>query len=375
MDVSNLLGILIAISVSIFVMYIAKFENKIVQKILHWLPAILLTFLIPGILSFIFNLSLENIVLHDWSKAYIYPITIFCIMSSMSLAQLKIVGLKPLLLFFIGSFTIAIIPALLFMLYFMGSEQMVDLWKGIIPIVGSWIGGSSSMLVLKEYVAVREDLFLSVLLLDNMIQNIVMIFLFQIIRKTDYFNQKFKITQSITFSQSNKDPALDTQKNPYLSVLISLLVTAGVVTMNFSFITNVIILSILGLLIGNLLRFWSFDVNLKIGSIGIIVIMSILGLKLKFNDFELPMILILFMVNWMIINLLVIAYFNYKLKISMAWGPIAMMANIGGISTSPALASAYNEKLMPHAVVLAIVSMATGTFWGFLTTFLIELQL
>jgi uncharacterized membrane protein len=52
-----------------------------------------------------------------------------------------------------------------------------------------------------------------------------------------------------------------------------------------------------------------------------------------------------------------------------------MMANIGGISTSPALASAYNEKLMPHAVVLAIVSMATGTFWGFLTTFLIELQI
>ena len=32
----------------------------------------------------------------------------------------------------------------------------------------------------------------------------------------------------------------------------------------------------------------------------------------------------------------------------MAWGPIAMMANIGGISTSPALASAYNKKLMPY---------------------------
>ena len=374
MDGSNLLGIFIAISVSIFVMYITKFENKTVQKILHWLPAILLTFLIPGLLSFVFDLSLENILLHDWSKAYIYPITIFCIMSSMSLAQLKIVGLKPLLLFFIGSFTIAIIPALLFMLYFMGSHQMVDLWKGIIPIVGSWIGGSSSMLVLKEYVSVREDLFLSVLLLDNMIQNIVMILLFQIIRKTDHFNQKFKFTQSISISEDTTD-ASAVPKNPYLSVLIAVLVTAGVVAMNFSFITNVIILSILGLLIGNLLKFWSFGANLKIGSVGIIVIMSILGLKLKFNDFELPVILILFMINWMIINLLVISYFNYKLKISMAWGPIAMMANIGGISTSPALASAYNEKLMPHAVVLAIVSMATGTFWGFLTTFLIELQL
>ena len=374
MSESNLLGIFIALSVSIFVMLIAKYENKIVQKILHWLPAILLTFLIPGVLSFVFDLSLENIVLHDWSKAYIYPITIFCIMSSMSLAQLKIVGLKPLILFFIGSFTIAVIPALLFMLYYLGNEQMADLWKGIIPIVGSWIGGSSSMLVLKEYVAVREDLFLSVLLLDNMIQNIVMIFLFQIIRRTDEYNQKFNISQPISFSEKEQNQNR-IQKNPYLSVLIAIGLTALVVAMEFSFITNVIILSITGLVVGNVFRFWSFDINLKIGSVGIILIMSILGLKLKFNDFELPMILILFMINWMIINIAVIAFFNYKLKISMAWGPIAMMANIGGISTSPALASAYDQRLMPHAVVLAIVSMATGTFWGFLTTLLIESQL
>ena len=374
MNTSNLLGIFIAISVSVFVIYIAKFKNKIVQKILHWLPAILLTFLIPGILSFIFDLSLENIPLHNWSKAYIYPITIFCIMSSMSLAQLKIVGVKPLLLFLVGSFTIAVIPAFLFFFYLMGSEQMLELWRGIIPIVGSWIGGSSSMLVLKEYVSVREDLFLSVLLLDNMIQNIVMIFLFQIIRRTDHFNQKFNISQSISFTENKTNEQL-TNKNPYWSILIAVLITGTVVWLEFDFIVNVIILSILGLVIGNILKFWSFGINLKIGSVGIIVIMSILGLKLKFDGFELPWVLILFMINWMIINILVIAYLNYKLKISMAWGPIAMMANIGGISTSPALASAYNKKLMPHAVVLAIVSMATGTFWGFLTTFLIELQL
>lgn len=374
MKLDNLLGVFIALSVSIFVMYIAKSQNKIIQKIIYWLPAILLTFLIPGLLSFAFNLSLENIVLHDWSKTYIYPITIFCIMSSMSLAQLKIVGLKPLFLFFIGSFTISTVPAILVMLYFSGSDQMIELWKGIIPIVGSWIGGSSSMLVLKEYVSVREDLFLSVLLLDNMIQNIVMILLFQIIRRTDHFNSKLNIGQSHEFKENR--PEIDTgSKIQSLSILISIAITAFVILLNFSFITNIILLSILGLIIGNSLRFWSFGINLKIGSIGIIVIMSILGLKLKFNDFELPWILILFMINWMIINLAVIAYFNYKLKISMVWGPIAMMANIGGISTSPALASAYDKKLMPHSVVLAILSMATGTFWGFLTTFLIELQL
>ena len=110
----------------------------------------------------------------------------------------------------------------------MGSEQMLELWRGIIPIVGSWIGGSSSMLVLKEYVSVREDLFLSVLLLDNMIQNIVMIFLFQIIRRTDHFNQKFNISQSISFTE-NKTKERLTNKNPYWSILIAVLITGIVV--------------------------------------------------------------------------------------------------------------------------------------------------
>lgn len=137
-----MLGIFIALSVSIFVMMIAKYENKIVRKILHWLPAILLTFLIPGVLSFVFDLSLENIVLHDWSKAYIYPITIFCIMSSMSLAQLKIVGLKPLILFFIGSFTIAVIPALLFMLIIWAMSKWPICGKGSSPSLEAGLEGA-----------------------------------------------------------------------------------------------------------------------------------------------------------------------------------------------------------------------------------------
>ena len=348
------------------------------QTLLQWVPPILFAYIVPAVVCALLGVNYQNVVLHQWSKAIIIPLAIITIMASMSLNALRIVGLKPLVLFVTGSFVIALLPVVLLVVlkqFFPTTAALfIDdgFWKGLIPLVGSWIGGSTSQLVLKEYVAVREDLFLSVLLLDNMIQNIVMIFLFQIIRRTEVFDKKLKIRETITFSETTIQSS-ETKKNPYASVLIAVCVTAGVLSMEFDFIVNVIILSLLGLLVGNLVRFWSFTVNLGIGTVGIIVIMSILGLKLKFNDFELPFILIVFMIHWMIINALVIAYFNYKLKISMAWGPIAMMANIGGISTSPALASVYNKKLMPHAVVLAILSMATGTFWGFLTTLLIEL--
>jgi len=106
---------------------------------------------------------------------------------------------------------------------------------------------------------------LSVLLLDNMIQNIVMIFLFQIIRRTGDLNRKFSISQSIDFLQHQLEEKPKSKK-PFLSVFIAIVLTAGVVVMKFSFITNVIILSILGLIIGNVLKFWSFNINLKIGS-------------------------------------------------------------------------------------------------------------
>jgi len=60
------------------------------------------------------------------------------------------------------------------------------------------------------------------------------------------------------------------------------------------------------------------------------------------------------------------------LNINFAWVPIASMANVGGIATAPAVTAAYEKKWMPHAIVLAILSMATGTFWGLLTIDLFE---
>jgi len=60
------------------------------------------------------------------------------------------------------------------------------------------------------------------------------------------------------------------------------------------------------------------------------------------------------------------------LNLHLAWVPIASMANVGGIATAPAVTAAYEKKWMPHAIVLAILSMATGTFWGMTTIYLFQ---
>tara|TARA_B110000971_G_scaffold208509_1_gene233711 strand:- start:559 stop:1458 length:900 start_codon:yes stop_codon:yes gene_type:complete len=295
----------------------------------------------------------------------------------MSLTQIKIIGLKPLILFLSGSLIISTIPVVLMglVLFFDFSYFNIlideELWKGFIPVVGSWIGGSSSMLVLQEYISLNEELFLSVLFFDTLLQNIVMIFLFQSVRKTNQINRFFNIDDEVDFKDAPKGNV-----TPAKAMIKSLGIILGVLILfrlfNFSFLTNVIWLSIIGLVIGNALKFWDHKTNLIIGSIGIILIMSILGLKLKIENFDLPLVFIFFIVAWMVLNMILLTLIGLFLKTSFVWTPIALMANIGGISTSPALASAYDKRFMPHAIVLAILSMATGTFWGLITTFFIQ---
>jgi uncharacterized membrane protein len=49
------------------------------------------------------------------------------------------------------------------------------------------------------------------------------------------------------------------------------------------------------------------------------------------------------------------------------------MANLCGISTAPAVTAAFKKQWMPHAIVLAILSMVSGTAWGLFTMFLFGL--
>lgn len=106
------------------------------------------------------------------------------------------------------------------------------------------------------------------------------------------------------------------------------------------------------------------------GGLLILIIMAILGLKLNFNALEIPTMLILISVIWLVLHYIGMMLIAYYLKIHAAWIPIASMANLGGISTAPAVTAAYEKQWMPHAIVLSILSMVSGTAWGLLTTYL-----
>ena len=373
----DLIAIVIVLISVLFIILIRNVENLILKRVFNWFPPILFAYLIPALITNLLNLDLSNVFIHNFSKGLIIPIAIICVMSAMSLSQLKIVGFKPLVLFLSGSLIIALLPPLLvFITKFIDIDfytQILDeeIWKGLVTIVGSWIGGSTSQLVLKELVNCSEELFVSVLVIDNILVNIWTITMFQNIRRSDKINRILKIDDKKPKEIERID--LDKKNTSILlTFIIIFLISFFFYFLQLDFLITVISLSFIGILIGNIFDFWSFQSTLKFGEILILVIMSILGLKLNFHSLYIPNEMIILSIIWLLLHYIGMTIVAWKLNLHAAWIPIASMANLGGISTAPAVTAAYEKKWMPHAIVLSILSMVTGTMWGVLTIFIFE---
>jgi len=359
----------------ISVFFLDRWENKHIKAIFNWVPAILLAYLIPAAISMLIGEDFAAADIHRFSKTYFIPFAIIAVMSSLSINQLKSIGWKPIAVFVIGSFWIAVFPIMLAFVL-LDTSLVANLlihqeyWKGLPPIVGSWIGGSTSQLVLKELVECPENIFLTVLVIDNVLVNIWTILMFQGIKKTDSLNRFFKIS-NIAMPEN-----IEEQKGEKIHPVFIFLVLLSTILLvnNFieSFIVKVIAVSIIGLLFSNLIKKWNINFALRIGSILILLVMAILGLKLKFSAMEFDIAFLGFLVVWLISHVVIMLIAAKLLNVSIAWVPIASMANVGGIATAPAVTAAYEKKWMPHAILLAILSMATGTLWGLLTIFLFK---
>lgn len=360
------------------VYFLDRWENKHIKSLFDWIPAILLAYVIPALISFLLDVDYSQADIHGFSKDYFIPLAIIAVMSSLSLGQLKAIGWKPLIVFVFGSLFIAVFPVVLGLGLLdtdLVKETLIDqqYWKGIPPIVGSWIGGSTSQLVLKELVECPENIFLSVLVMDNILVNVWTILMFQTIKKSNFLNERFKITD-IAMPENMRTET----KNPISPWVCAFILVLGVIICNViieSFVGRVVALSFLGLALSNFIPKWNFNFTLRIGSILIIIVMAVLGLKLQFATLGFNTSFLGFLIIWLVGHFVFMMLIAKLLNVNLAWVPIASMANVGGIATAPAVTAAYNIKWMPHAIVLAILSMATGTFWGMLTIWLLEVFL
>jgi len=206
--------------------------------------------------------------------------------------------------------------------------------------------------------------------MDNILVNIWTILMFQTIKRSNVLNKSLRITdQEIPERINVRNGKL---LSPWVTLVVMLIMVFITDSLLDAFVVKVVVLSFVGLAFGNFIPRWNFRFTLKLGGILILVVMSILGLKLQFHMFGFDSAFFGFLLIWLGGHFVFMLLIAKLLNVNMAWVPIASMANVGGIATAPAVTAAYRGSWMPHAIILAILSMATGTFWGMLTIYLLE---
>ncbi len=352
-----------------------RYPRRYLRVLFEWVPAILLAYVLPAVASALIGGDYSAHPIHGLSRAWLIPLAIVTVMSSLSVRQLRAVGWRPIGLFVAGSAWIALFPVALIAL--LGQTSLVtDLliergfWRGIPPIIGSWIGGSTSQLVLKEAVECPEGIFLTVLVFDNLLVNVWTILMFQAIKRSDGVNRWLGITTAeaplaVVAEAGARQPRWVTVALLGSAVLVARWLLAD-------FVAQVLLLSALGLGLGNLVPRWDTGLTLRLGGLLILAVMAVLGLKLNFSRLSFELGFLGFLIVWLVSHYLFMLSVARVLRVHAAWVPIASMANVGGIATAPAVTAAYEKAWMPHAILLAILSMATGTVWGLLAIALLR---
>lgn len=390
--------------------YSADSKNVFWKRLYGFIPPLLFCYLIPGFLNSYHLIDGEASGLYRFATNYLLPASLILLLSTANLKAIFGLGNKALFIFFTG--TVGIIVggpiALWVVSFFSDSFNQVayeaGYWKGLVTITGSWIGGSSSQLALKEIYGCSEELFVIILVIDALVANVWTALLFYgagVTQKIDAWlgadaSLIEDVKKNILKYKETKDRPADLKDLTFI-LGIGFGGTAvahacsGFISNFFTphrdwlishglepFASQFLWLILLSTTIGILLSFTRVRKMEKLGStdfatLFIYFLIMTIGMRLDLFNIGANVGLLAVAVIWMLIH---ISSMLIAAKISKApffFVAVGSQANIGGVATAPAVAAAFHPSLAPVGVLLAVLSHVIGTYAGIISAWLMRL--
>lgn len=380
------------------------------KKLYGVVPPLLFCYLIPGFLNSYHIISGEASGLYRFATAYLLPASLILLLSTANLKAIFGLGNKALMIFFTGSIgiviggPIALYVVSLFSDSFHVAAQEAGYWKGLVTITGSWIGGSSSQLALKEIYGCSEELFVIILVIDALVANVWTALLFYgagITHKIDVWLGADEtviedVKKNILKFKETKDKPADLKDLTFIlgigfggtavahacSGLISKLFAPHrdwLIEHGFEpFSSQFLWLILLSTTIGILLSFTRVRKMEKLGStdfatLFIYFLIMTIGMRLDLFNIGANVGLLAVAVIWMLIHIISMIVAAKMIKAPFFFVAVGSQANIGGVATAPAVAAAFHPSLAPVGVLLAVLSHVIGTYAGIISAYLMRL--
>ena len=355
--------------VSGIVIYLEKkFKNGIFFK---YIPALVIIYFGAMILSTlgVWDMNVESVSkARSVLKDAILPSMIFLMLLRADLRDIAKLGPRMIISFFTATFTIMIGFVVAFLIFKGSLASNAPLTFG--ALAGSWVGGTQGSGM--GYT----------LLIDSIDYSIWIMFLLFLVPFANKFNKWTKadtskidnINEHLTakFSTISKEI---TFQDIFFLLSVSLGVTAVTGIMGNELVKipalafmgatgwTIIITTILGVIFA-MTPLARIPGSPEVSNVLLYMLIGLIASNANFMELTQAPAYILAGFVILIIHGVLMAIIGKVFKLDLFTCGIASLSNIGGVASSPVLAAAYSQSLVPIAVLMALIGVITGTFFG-----------
>ena len=367
--------------VSGIVIYLEKkFKNGIFFK---YIPALVIIYFGAMILSTlgVWDMNVESVSkARSVLKDAILPSMIFLMLLRADLRDIAKLGPRMIISFFTATFTIMIGFVVAFLIFKGSLASNAPLTFG--ALAGSWVGGTQNMVVVQQAVGLEGSGMGYTLLIDSIDYSIWIMFLLFLVPFANKFNKWTKadtskidnINEHLTakFSTISKEI---TFQDIFFLLSVSLGVTAVTGIMGNELVKvpalafmgatgwTIIITTILGVIFA-MTPLARIPGSPEVSNVLLYMLIGLIASNANFMELTQAPAYILAGFVILIIHGVLMAIIGKVFKLDLFTCGIASLSNIGGVASSPVLAAAYSQSLVPIAVLMALIGVITGTFFG-----------
>lgn len=399
-------------------------EEGFWKKFYGIIPALLMCYLLPAILSSL------NIISPEWTEInkngevitkessiyfiasrYLLPAALVLMTISIDMKALFNLGPKALIIFLAGTVgiilggPIAILIVSIFSPETVGGNGFDAVWRGLSTLAGSWIGGGANQAAMLEIFKYNQEKYGAMVLVDIVVANIGMAFLLFGIGRKEAIDKWLKADNSSVLELQNRvsEYQESVKRTPSLNdyIIITAIAfgsvglshwgsqlcstffsntfevvndpTSFASTFGGTFFWMVTIATFLGIgLSFSPLKKYEGAGASKIGSVFIYILVASIGMKMDLRAvFDNPGLIAVGII-WMLIHFIIIFGVAKLIRAPYFFVAVGSQANVGGAASAPVVASAFHSSLASVGVLLAIFGYIAGTYGAILCTYLME---
>jgi len=415
------LGILMACLA--FVFYTSSQTAGFWSKFYKIVPALLLCYLLPSILSSTGIIAGEwNTVtttgevvknessLYFMASRYLLPAALVLMTLSIDLKAVYNLGPKAIIMFLTGTIGIIIGGPLAVIVIGAISPETVGgtgtdaVWRGLSTLAGSWIGGSANQAAMLEVYNFNQEKYGGMVLVDIVVANLWMAILLMGIgysTKIDaWLGADSSAIEELKNRVSNYTASVKREAS-LTDIMIMLGLAFGAVsiahftgdylasTLNnipsiaeniyLSFLTSsffwlISIATLLGIILSNTpVKKYEGAGASRIGSIFIYILVATIGVKMDLTQIMENPWLILVGIVWMTIHALLLILVAKLIKAPYFFLAVGSQANVGGAASAPIVAAEFHPALASVGVLLAVFGYVVGTVGAIACTLMMQI--